>query len=229
MAGKLKEWLFGRDGKGKGKGSDKEAEAIAALKKRMNKYEIEGRNLQTKIGEEKQMAKQMLASGNKMGARQALTRSNLHAQKYNNVQNMMLNLSTQIDTISNAKDTVETVQALKVGKEVVDASLSEVTAVDSERIMAELEEQRERVSMMNESLADISSLEMDLDGDFADSIDDQMAALEMEMQSSTSGDLPEVGSGAVSTPAVAEEPEKEKETAEVEDELESLKKELEGK
>ena len=56
---------------------------------------------------------------------------------------------------------------------------------------------------MNEALADISSHEMDLDSEFADSIDDQLAALEMEVVSSTHGSLPEAGT-KTATPSKAE-------------------------
>ncbi len=224
MMSKIKDWLFGKDKKSK---ANKEAEAIALLKKRLNRYEIEARNLQTKAEEQKALAKQMLASGNKAGARQALMRSNLYMQKYNNTQNMMLNLHTQIETISNAKETAETVKALKVGSDVVEEALGEIGEMDADRIMIELEEQRDRLNVMNEALSDVSGLEMELEGEFADNIDDQLAALELEMEASKHGTLPEVGTVA---PVSTKEPTEEKEEkSDLEDELEALKKELEGK
>ncbi|RMG32849.1 MAG: hypothetical protein D6732_12895 [Methanobacteriota archaeon] len=222
---KIKDWLFGKDKKST---KNKEAEAIALLKKRLNKYEIESRNLQSKAEEQKELAKKMLASGNKAGARQALMRSNLYMQKYNNTQNLMLNLHTQIETISSAKETVETVKALKVGSDVVETSLGEISEMDADRVMIELEEQRDRLSVLNEALSDVSGLEMELEGEFADNIDDQLAALELEMEASKHGTLPEAGA----TPVTSSEPKKETEEgegSELEDELEALKKELEGK
>ncbi len=233
MMGKLKDWLFGKDKKST---KNKEAEAIALLKKRLNKYEIESRNLQQKADEQKALAKKMLASGNKAGARQALMRSKLYMQKYNNTQNLMLNLHTQIETISTAKETVETVKALKVGSDVVETSLGEISELDADRVMVELEEQRDRLGVLNEALSDISGLEMDLEDDFADSIDNELAQLELEMEAEKHGTLPEVGASPVTTTSVTESKEEEKETKEsseessnLEDELEALKKELEGK
>ena len=43
--------------------------------------------------------------------------------------------------------------------------------------MVEMDDQRDRIAMMSEALSDTTSLEMDLDGEFADSIDEQLAAL----------------------------------------------------
>ena len=106
----IKSWLFGKDRKS----GDKETEAIAQLKKRLNSLEIEGRNVLRKADEDKQVAKAMLKQNNKIGAKQALTRSGLYMQKYNQIQNMSLNLSTQVDTISTAKSAAATVKALKI-------------------------------------------------------------------------------------------------------------------
>lgn len=225
MSKKVKNWLFGRDSKSS---SNKEAEAIASLKKRLNRLEVQGKNLQTKANEQKIMAKKMLKQGNKSGAAQALKRSNLYMQKYNQIQNVSLNLTTQIETISEAKETAETVSALKIAKTVVDESLNAVSAEDVERTMLELDDQREQVAMMSESLADTTGLEMDLDEDFGE-IDDQLAALELEIQSEAHGDLPEAGTGGTVAESPATTEETGENTADLEDELEKLQKELEGK
>ena len=139
------------------------------------------------------------------------------------MQNTQLNLQTQIDTIENATDTVELVQAMKIGTEVVTGVLSEVNAVDVERTMAEMEDQRDQLDMMNEALSDTTGIEMTLEGDFADSIDDQLAAMEIEMQ----GDLPEA-SVATATEQPTTETEKKENSSELEKELEALKKELDA-
>lgn len=221
----VKSWLFGKDND---KGN-KETEAVAKLKKRLNALEIEGRNILRKSEEQKEIAKRMLKQGNKIGAKQALTRSSLHMQKYNQVQNMSLNLSTQIDTISSAKSAAETVKALKVGSQVVEETLKEVSPQDVERTMIEMDDQRDRISMMSEALSDITSLEMDLDGEFVDSIDDQLAALELEMQSESHGNLPEAGTKVSPSSAkpISEE-NTENDNTDLADELKALQKELES-
>ena len=217
----IKSWLFGQDKKAS---KDKEAEAIAKLKKRLTSLDAEGRNLLRKSTEQKDSAKTMLRDGNKIGAKQALTRSSLYMQKYNQVQNMSLNLSNQVDTISSAKSTAETVKALKVGSTVVETVLDEVSPADVERTMVEMEDQRDRISMMTDALADTTSLEMDLDGEFVDGIDDQLAAMELELQAESHGTLPDAGvkAGHETTPEVSTE-----DTDDIKDQLKGLKKELE--
>ena len=217
----IKSWLFGKDRKT----GDKETEAIAQLKKRLNSLEIEGRNVLRKAEEDKEVAKIMLKQNNKIGAKQALTRSSLYMQKYNQIQNMSLNLSTQVDTISSAKSAAATVKALKIGGQVVEDALNEVSPQDVERTMVEMDDQRDRISMMSEALADTTSLEMDLDGEFADSIDDQLASLELEMQSESHGTLPEAGTAAA---PIKSETVKEEENTDLADELKNLQKELES-
>ncbi len=223
MAKRLKNWLFGKSAD-----QDKESEAIAQLKKRLNKYEIESRNLLTKSEEEKNLARRMVAEGNKSGARQALKRANLYQQKYNKTQNLMLNLHTQVETISSAKDTVETVKALKSGSEIVETSIGEINKIDADRVMIELEEQRDRLNVVNEALSDISGIDMELEDDYADNIESQLEALEMEVESKKHGELPEAGTKTVDWEA-GEEKKEEKGKGDLENELESLKKELEGK
>jgi len=219
----IKSWLFGKDRNG-GTKKDKQQEAIATLKKQLNNMEVKGKKLQRQAEEQKLMARKMLKSGNKAGARQALTRSNIYLQNYNKLQNTQLNLQSQIDTIQNATDTVELVQAMKVGTEVVGNVMGEVDAMDVERTMAEMEDQRDQLDMMNEALADTTGIEMTLDGDFADSIDDQLAAMEMEIQ----GDLPEAGVATPETETSKPETEKKEDSSDLEKELEALKKELDA-
>ncbi|MHA2502327.1 MAG: Snf7 family protein [Candidatus Kariarchaeaceae archaeon] len=220
------DWLFGRDrGGGGNTKEEKQQQAIATLRKQLNKLDQQSKKLHRQSEEQKALAKQMLKSGNKTGAKQALTRSNIYMQKYNKMQNTQLNLQTQIDTISEATATVEVIDAMKVGTEVVSGVLAEVDAMDVEATMVAMEEQRDQLDLMGEALADTTSIEMGLEGDFADSIDDQLAAMELEIQ----GDLPDAGT-KVETPVETEsEPVKEKAgPSELEKELEALKNELDS-
>ena len=217
----IKDWLFGKEKKGQ---TDNKAEAIQKLKKQLNSLEVEGRNLLRKSDEEKTAAKSMLQAGNKIGAKQALTRSSLYMQRYNQVQNMSLNLGTQVDTIATAQSTSETVQALKVGSEVIEDALTQISPVDVERTMLEMEDQRERISFMTESLSDVSGLEVDLDGDMVDAIDDQLAALELEMESESHGVLPTASTTTVSTPESTVKTGED--TSDLEKDLKDLEKEL---
>ncbi|OLS27394.1 MAG: hypothetical protein HeimC2_12340 [Candidatus Heimdallarchaeota archaeon LC_2] len=217
----IKEWLFGKEKKGQ---TDNKAEAIQKLKKQLNSLEVEGRNQLRKSDEEKIAAKSLLRSGNKIGAKQALTRSSLYAQRYNQIQNMSLNLSTQIDTISTAQSTSETVSALKIGSEVIEETLTQISPADVERTMVEMEDQRERISFMTDSLSDVSGLEIDLDGDMVDAIDDQLASLELEMESESHGALPTAATTTISTPESSVKTGED--TSDLEKDLKDLEKDL---
>jgi hypothetical protein len=214
----IKSWLFGKD-RGKGEGDD-QTEALATLKKQLNTLEVQGKNLRRKSEEQKTLARQMLKEGNKIGAKQALTRSNIYLQKYNKLENMKLNLSSQIDVIQEAGGYKET----QKGTKAVDRIMEDVTPLDVERTMAEMEDQRDRLDMMSESLADTTAIEMNLEGDFMDNIDDQLAAMELEIQSEAHGDLPEPGTKTTSAPAT--ETEDKEDVSDLEKELQDLEKEL---
>jgi hypothetical protein len=218
MAKKLKNWLFGKENQ-----HDAKAQTTANLKKQINRLEIVSRNYQSKSDEQKDMAKKLLSGGNKKGASDALKRSKIYLQKYNKTQNTMLTIQTQLDTIEEVSTSVETVAAIKEGNKLVSAAMKEVSVLDAERAMAELEEQQEQASMMSEVISDTTSLEMDLDDDI--DIDDELAALELEMQAESHGVLPEAGAKTATKPTEKSE----SELTDEEEELEKLKKELEGK
>ena len=110
---------------------------------------------------------------------------------------------------------------MKIGSAVVEDTLNTISPTDVERTMVEMDDQRDRISMMTEALADTTGMEMDLDGEFSDSIDDQLAAMEMEMQTESHGSLPEAGARETVTSA------KEEETSDIEDDLKALQKEME--
>ncbi len=222
----IKDWLFGRDKKTQ---KEKEQQAIAGLKKQLNRYELESQNLLRKIEEQRNYAKQLLARGNRTGAKQALMRAKVYEQRYNQIQNTMMNLGTMIENIQRAKSTAETVKALDIAGEVIDATIEEVPPERTEEVMMKMEEQREKIAMMSEAISSPEFSESELEFDDIEDVESELDMLEMEIQKGTVGELP-------STPSIAGSPtvassiseEKKKETAEVEDELESLKKELEG-
>ncbi|MCH8906926.1 MAG: Snf7 family protein [Candidatus Heimdallarchaeota archaeon] len=222
----LKEWLFGKDKK---TSSKTEAEAVQTLKKQLNSLELESKNLFRKSEEQKVVAKSMLKSGNKSGAKQALTRSTLFLQRYNQIQNMSLNLSTQVEAITTAKFTADTVKALGKGSVIVEETLAQVSPLDVERTMVQMEDQRDRISMMTESLADVTSLEMELDSEMMDSIDDQLASLEMEINETSHGDLPIAGAGVSAEAETSTATEEKTDKSNIDSELDAIEKELEGK
>ncbi|MHA1303263.1 MAG: Snf7 family protein [Candidatus Heimdallarchaeaceae archaeon] len=215
----LKNWLFGTKRKD-------DAEALATLKAQINRYEHESRNLERQADEQKSLAAKMLKSGNKGGARQALKRRAIYMKRLNQVQNMLMNLQSQMDSIQTATSTVETVKAMELGTKVVKTKMQEVDVEKTEKVMDEVMAQRDEIEMMTEALSDTSLSEGILDFEDDVAIDDQLAQLEAEMQLGQTEDLPDI-SGLPSTPT--EKPkakEKEEDTSDLEAELEALKKQL---
>ncbi|MHA1114913.1 MAG: SNF7 family protein [Candidatus Heimdallarchaeum aukensis] len=213
----MKNWLFGTKRKD-------DAEALATLKAQINRYEHESRNLERQADEQKSLAAKMLKSGNKAGAKQALKRRAIYMKRLNQVQNMLMNLQSQIDSIQTATSTVETVKAMELGTKVVKTKMQEVDVEKTERVMDEVMSQRDEIEMMTEALSDTALSESILDYEDDVAIDDQLAQLEAEMNLGKTEELPDL-SDLPSTPS--EKPtEKEEDTSDLEAELASLKKKL---
>ncbi len=215
----LKNWLFGEK-------RDSEAAAIATLKAQINRYEHETRNLERQADEQKILAAKMLKAGNKAGAKQALKRRAIYMKRLNQVQNMLMNLQSQMDSIQTVSSTVETVKAMEVGTKVVKTKMQEVDVEKTEKVMDEVAAQRDEIEMMTEALSDTSLSEGILDFEDDQAIDEQLAQLETEMQLGQTEELPDI-SGLPSTPDdIPKSKQKEEDTSDLEEELKSLKKQL---
>ncbi|MHA1122938.1 MAG: hypothetical protein ACTSPC_09100 [Candidatus Heimdallarchaeota archaeon] len=59
---KIKNWLFGKD-------KPKDTESIAKIRRVINKYTLQSRRLTQQSDEQKDIAKTMMKSGNKAGAK----------------------------------------------------------------------------------------------------------------------------------------------------------------
>lgn len=218
----LKDWLFGRP-------KNRNTEAMATLKAQLNRKQLEAKNFLRQSEEQKTVARRLSDSKNKVGARQALMRSRLYMQKYNQVQNQVMNLQSTVEAIMNAESTVQTVEAMDVGSDAIDTALSRVSEVDTERVMDKLETQQERISFMNEALSDTSLMEMDLmdEGDL--SVEEELAQWEAEAAVGSSSGLPSVPTSLDTTSPSTESKEKPTEdVSDLEAELEALKKQAEG-
>ena len=215
---KVKNWLFGKD-------KPKDTESISKIRRVINKYTLQSRRLTQQADEQKDIAKSMMQSGNKAGAKQALMRRQLYLKKLNETQNKILNLQGMIESISEAKDVAETTHAIKDGVVVIEDTLKDVTPADTERAMFEMQSSMEKVSFASEALADTSFSETELDIDMEDMIDQEMAELEMELSLGQVDDLPDVetsiSSGRTKTT------EKTEEEDEIGDEIAELRKKIE--
>ncbi len=213
----VKNWLFGKKRK-------EDADALSTLKAQMNRMEHEARNLERQADEQKILAAKMLQTGNKAGARSALKRRAVFMKRLNSVHNTVMNLQAQLDSIQTAASTADTVRAMEVGTKVVGEKIKEVSPERTERVMDTVMEQRDQIEMMTEALSDPSLSEGILDFEDDAAIDDQLAQLEAEMDLGTTTSLPDL-SGLPATPTGVSG-EKEEDTSDLEEELESLKKKM---
>lgn len=213
---KVKNWLFGKD-------EPKDTESIAKIRRVINKYTLQSRRLTQQADEQKDIARDMMKSGNKAGAKQALMRRQLYLKKLNETQNKILNLQGMIESISEAKDVAETTHAIKEGVVVIEDTLKDVTPADTERAMFEMQSSMEKVSFSSEALADTSFSETELDIDMEDMIDQEFKELEMELSLGQVDELPDVGvsTGPTKTPV------KEQEEDGIGDEISELRKKIE--
>jgi hypothetical protein len=215
---KIKNWLFGKD-------EPKDTETIAKIRRVINKYTLQSRRLSQQADEQKDIAREMMKTGNKAGAKQALMRRQLYLKKLNETQNKILNLQGMIESISEAKDVAETTGAIKEGVDVIEGTLKEVSPAETERAMFEMQSSMEKVSFASEALADTSFSETELDLDMEDSIDQEMKELEMELSLGQVDELPDVSS---ETPArTTEERTPVKEEDDLEEDLSDLRKRIE--
>ncbi|MCG3220029.1 MAG: Snf7 family protein [Candidatus Heimdallarchaeota archaeon] len=211
----VKNWLFGKKRK-------EDADALATLKAQQNRLQAESRNLERQADEQKALAAKMLQAGNKAGARQALKRRAVFMKRLNTVHNTAMNLQAQIDSIQTATSTADTVQAMELGTKVVGEKIKTVSPERTERVMDTVMEQRDQIEMMTEALSDPSLSEGILDFEDDAAIDEQLAQLEAEMDLGTTTSLPDV-TGLPSTPVGTE---KDEDTSDLEEELQSLKKKV---
>lgn len=213
---KIKNWLFGKD-------KPKDTESIAKIRRVINKYTLQSRRLTQQADEQKGIAKDMMQSGNKAGAKQALMRRQLYLKKLNETQNKILNLQGMIESISEAKDVAETTHAIKDGVVVIEDTLKNVSPADTERAMFEMQSSMEKVAFASDALADTSFSETELDLDMEDMIDQEMRELEMELSLGQVDDLPDVGTTTKTTATK----EKVEEEDEIGDEIAELRKKIE--
>ncbi|MEA2070444.1 MAG: Snf7 family protein [Asgard group archaeon] len=212
---KIKNWLFGKD-------KPKDTESIAKIRRVINKYTLQSRRLSQQADEQKSIARDMMKTGNKAGAKQALMRRQLYLKKLNETQNKILNLQGMIESISEAKDVAETTKAIKDGVDVIEDTLQDVSPADTERAMFEMQSSMEKVAFGSEALADTSFSETELDLDMEDMIDQEMQELEMELSLGQVEELPDVAEGTPRKQPTKTEPEEE-----IEEDIEELRKKIE--
>ncbi len=171
-------------------------ETKAKLKRTINQMEIKVKNYQRQSDEQYELARQLLKSGNKPGAHQALKRRELYLTQITSTHSKIANLQRTIETLDISADNVTLTETLSQAQTAIDSNIEAASPEKTEEVMMSLEDSIEMVSDMEEALTDTSITEIGMDVEADDRISMQMAELEAEL----SGSLPASDTSVSATP-----------------------------
>ncbi len=160
-------------------------ETKAKLKRTINQMEVKVKNYQRQSDEQYELARQLLKSGNKPGAHQALKRRELYLTQITNTHSKIANLQRTIETLDISADNVTLTETLAQAQTAIDGNIEAASPEKTEEVMMALEDSIEMVSDMEESLTDTSITEIGMDVEADDRISMQMAELEAELSTGT--------------------------------------------
>ena len=173
-------------------------ETKAKLKRTINQMEIKVKNYSRQSDDQYELARQLLKSGNKPGAQQALKRRELYLTQMTNTHSKIANLQRTIDTLDISADNVTLTETLSQAQIAIDSNVEAASPEKTEEVMMSLEDSIEMVSDMEDSLTDTSITEIGMDVEADDRISMQMAELEAEL---SSGSLPASETSVSATPS----------------------------
>ena len=168
-----------------GKKPSSSTETKAKLKRTINQMDVKVKNYQRQSDEQYELARQLLKSGNKAGAQQALRRRELYLTQISSTHSKIANLQRTIDTLDISADNVALTETLEQAQVAIDGNIEAASPERTEEVMMALEDSIEMVSDMEESLTDTSITEIGMDVEVEDRVSMQMAELEAELSSGT--------------------------------------------
>ena len=186
-----------------GKKPSSSTETKAKLKRTINQMDVKVKNYQRQSDEQYELARQLLKSGNKAGAQQALRRRELYLTQISSTHSKIANLQRTIDTLDISADNVALTETLEQAQVAIDGNIAAASPERTEEVMMALEDSIEMVSDMEESLTDTSITEIGMDVEVEDRVSMQMAELEAELSSgtisTTEADVPTTQTTPIST------------------------------
>ena len=147
--------------------------------------EVKVKNYQRQSDEQYGLARQLLKTGNKAGAQQALKRRELYLTQISNSHSKIANLQRIIDTVDISADNVVLTETLEQAQVAIETNIDMASPERTEEVMMSIEDSIEMVSDMEESLTDTSITEIGMDVEVEDRVSMQMAELEAELSSGT--------------------------------------------
>ncbi len=147
--------------------------------------EVKVKNYSRQSDEQYSLARQLLKSGNKAGAQQALKRRELYLTQISNSHSKIANLQRIIETVDISADNVSLTETLEQAQTAIDSNIDMASPERTEEVMMSIEDSIETVSEMEDSLTDTSITEIGMDVEVEDRVALQLAELEAELSSGT--------------------------------------------
>jgi len=188
--------------------------------------EVKVKNYQRQSNEQYSLARQLLKSGNKAGAQQALKRRELYLSQISNSHSKIANLQRIIDTVDISADNVSLTETLEQAQIAIDSNIEIASPERTEEVMMSIEDSIEMVSEMEDSLTDTSITEIGMDVEVEDRVSIQMAELEAELNSGTASPEVEIDV-STSTESVSSEASTESTRKEEKKKLDEMRRQIE--
>ncbi|MHA1443617.1 MAG: Snf7 family protein, partial [Candidatus Hodarchaeales archaeon] len=160
-----------------GKKPSSSTETKAKLKRTINQMEVKVKNYQRQSNEQYSLARQLLKSGNKAGAQQALKRRELYLSQMSNSHSKIANLQRIIETVDTSADNVSLTETLEQAQIAIDSNIEMASPERTEEVMMSIEDSIEMVSEMEDSLTDTSITEIGMDVEVEDRVSIKIASL----------------------------------------------------
>jgi len=214
-----------------GKKPKESTQTIAELRQAIKQFNIRSNALKRMANEEDQLANQMLRDKNRSGAAQCLRRRTGYMKQLNMTYGKVATLEKLIDTIRTTQDNVTMQQVLTQADREIQRSIKVASPERTEEIMMSLEESVEQAAYVDEALGSTALAEIGMDVDDFDSIEEQLAEREAAL---TATSTPQPSEPAMITTPPADTtitensaPSKSKADADLQAEVDKMKKELE--
>jgi len=188
--------------------------------------EVKVKNYQRQSNEQYSLARQLLKSGNKAGAQQALKRRELYLSQISNSHSKIANLQRIIDTVDISADNVSLTETLEQAQIAIDSNIEIASPERTEEVMMSIEDSIEMVSEMEDSLTDTSITEIGMDVEVEDRVSIQMAELEAELSSGTASPEVEIDV-STSTESISSEASTESTRKEEKKKLDEMRRQIE--
>ena len=192
-------------------------QSVAKIKQTQERLEKRQKLLEKKIAAQIKQAKAKSKAGDKRGALMCLKRKKMYDKEIAKMQGVSMTLEQQIFNIEGAQTNVDTVNAMKEGKDALASMQGAVNVEQVEELREDIEEQQQRADEVGDILAEGmgAAAMMDEDDLLAelDGLEEEDAAAAMAAAPAAPLSMPAAPTGAIEAGRAAVEDDDEAELA----------------